>query len=201
MNSKHSEGKKGWGRFFDAAGYLAWVVQLLLLVLLYFQGLKESSIGRMVFPTYVPGPTNASELTDTQSVSLSPSVLLAVITVLAVLGMVICIIYVTVRYYVPTVNKTADKVVETTAKQALKQVERVRHKQLSPVKRKIFTRRIAFWTKISVSLVPFVITLLVMGSPLIPRDYAVMTMAGISLWAVVCFVLSSVSTTITAKNK
>lgn len=155
----------------------------------------------MVFPTYIPGPVSIPEPTDVPSVALSPSLLLAIITVLAVLAMIVCIVYVTVRYYVPTVNKTADKVVATTAKQALKQVERVRHKQLSPVKRKVFTRRMVFWTKIVVSLVPFVITLLVTGSPLIPRDYAVVTMAVLSLWAVVCFVLSNVSGTVAAKNR
>jgi Ca2+/Na+ antiporter len=110
---------------------------------------------------------------------------------LAVALMVAFVIYLIVRLYVPTVNKTADAVVAATAKQALKQLEQVTHKRMSPVKRYRFTHRVIIWLKIGVSVMPVVIVLCVTTTSLISRDLAIGSMSVLSLWAVVCFGLST----------
>ena len=97
------------------------------------------------------------------------------------------VIYVVTMRYIPAVNRAATKVVHKTAEQTVKQVERVGHKKLPVRKRRMLTDRIVWWVKLCISIVPLAIVLFVVGTPLISKQAAVLTMGLLSLWAVLCF--------------
>jgi len=169
------------------AGYLAWVLQLLLLVALYFERLYHSSVGKVIFPTSTDGTNLPPEPVSTPAITLptsGPFMGLMFALGIALIGIVT---YVVTMRYIPAVNKTATKVVHEAAEQTVKQVERTGHKKIPLRKRRLLTARLIWWIKVGISVAPLVIVLLVGGTPLIPKQAAVTSVGALSLWAVLCF--------------
>lgn len=171
----------------SGAGYLTWALQLLLLFAVYFQSVKETSIGKVVFPEInnvrVPINEPAVNTGITMPTSGPFTVIFAVVGIIFVLFA----IYLVVMRYIPAVNKTAEKVVVEVAKKAVQQTERHNKKKIPVRKRRILSARISWWLKITISLVPLVFVLLIEGSPLIPKQIALLIMSTLSLWAILCF--------------
>ncbi len=166
---------------------MAWVMQLLLLVALYFQSFKDSSVGRVVFPmpsNDVIPPAEPKIIPDITLPTSGP-----ILVIFAALGVafVLFTVYLVIMRYIPAVNETAEKVVHEVTKHAVEQTERHHKKKIPVRKRRALSARITWWLKIGISLLPLFIVLVITGSTLISRQAAVLLMALLSLWAILCF--------------
>lgn len=187
MKAKNNTVQKALLTALGGAGYLAWVVQLLVLVALYFQSFKDSSVGQVVFP--VPSndtpPPKPAMLPDVTLPTSGPFLIVMVVLGLVFVAFAAYLVFVR---YIPAVNKTAITVVHKVAEQAVVQTERHSKTKLPVRKRRILSARIVWWLKVGISLLPLIVVLLIAGSPLISKQSAVFIMAVLSLWAILCFV-------------
>lgn len=174
-------------KILGGTGYMAWVLQLLLLVALYFERFYHSGAGQTLFPTSDNGTNLPPESVTTPSITLPTSGFFTILMVVLGVALVGVVIYVVTMRYVPAINKTATKVVHEAAEQTVRQVERTGRKKLPVRKRRALTARVAWWIKLCVSIVPLGIVLLVVGTPLVSKQVAVLSMGLLSLWAVLCF--------------
>lgn len=173
------------------AGYMAWVLQFLLLVMLYFEQFYRSSAGKVLFPASNNGTNQPPEPITVPSIMLPTSGPFVVLMLLLSVALIVGVIYVVAMRYVPAVNKAATKVVYEAAEQTVRQVERVGHKKLPTRQRRTLTTRVVWWLKLCVSIVPLAIVLLVVGTPLVSRQAAILLMGLLSLWAVLCFTIQT----------
>ncbi len=187
MKAKHNPIQIALLSVLGGAGYLTWVLQLLMLVALYFQQLQDSSMGKVVFPAPDESTINRHESTVESSFTLPTSGLFTVFAVFVGLAFIGWAVYLVTMRYIPAVNKTANKVVHVAAEQTVAQTARISHKKLPVRKQRLITARVVWWLKLSISLLPMAIVLLVSASSLVSKQVATLIMAILSLCAVLCF--------------
>lgn len=184
--------KNALPKLFGSAGYVAWVLQFLVLIALYFERFHASSVGKVIFPAPDDAVTNAPDPVTGYAISLPSSGLFTALMLAIGVAFICLVIYVIVMRYIPTVNRNASKAVHVTAEQTIKQVERVSHKKFPTRKRRMLTVRVIWWLKLGISIMPLIVVLFVVGTPLIAKEVAVMIVGALSLWANVCFTVQAV---------
>ncbi len=179
-------------------GYLTWLVLLLVLVGVYFRDVQQSSVGKMVLPTYVPASTAPVDPELQTGEAGEPLALSPIIAVVLILGLVSLMAYVLFMRYIPAASRSAEKVVEKTAEVAVGQIERHHKKKLPKRKHIQLTEQVRWVVKLVISLVPAALITLWPASVLHehilpdgstdPMSYVIkLTIFFLCTWAVICF--------------
>ena len=166
---------------------MTWVVQFFWLALIYVEPFFSSPIGKII-------------KSDNASRSSSPTPFLSSITnfpsippwMLAIFAIVLVAmtLYLIFASYLPTVNKTSERVVEKAAEKVINRVESSQKKHVSRKQHVQLTHRVVFWTKIIISCFPIVIVLFfTLHTKLVPHIVALGVAAFISFISVILFIL------------
>ena len=135
------------------AAYLAASFEWLVLLAIALPGFFDSSLGHTIFPQYSalppsPEPTEATQV---------PSTFIAGLTIVAGLLLIGLVIYIIVMRYIPTMSRSASKVVHVTAQKAVPVITHKPAEALPARRRKRLTARLVLWIKLTVVVLPVVI--------------------------------------------
>ena len=173
-------------------GYVAIVAQWLLVADLWLPRFLNSGLGKLVFPQShtelnVPHPAVSA------GASSGPDfVTIFLVLCLAVASIGLVIYMVTVRY-TRAISHTGSQITHAVAKRALRTIA---HKPLAemPVrKRAVLSRRLLFWTKVVLTLVPLALLALVLsgGTREIVALLALLVQTVLATAAVLTFLVQS----------
>lgn len=165
------------------AAYIVWVGQWFWVCLLYMDRLLETPVGKFIKPEPSSSVSTRPHLSSAHRVALPPELLwiVAFIGAAALIGLGM---YVVFKSYVPEVQRIAHKTIQKTA--AVSTDYAVRHHIIPKRKERVISVRIAFWLRMTMSLLPVVAVFAVQGNtPAVPREIA---KAGMLLLTIVALV-------------
>lgn len=153
-----------------SATYLLWLFSWLWVCLLYIDRFFQTPLGKVIMPDSSPTDTAVTPDFATSGVTL-PMPMLALVAIIGGGLLIAATVYIIAKVYVPTVEKVAHTAVRKTA---IVVTERAVKQHVIPAKkRRIFTARVTFLIKMTMSLLPVVIVFaLSVSTPLVPREIA-----------------------------
>lgn len=136
------------------AGYMLAALQWLIVLAVTLPALIESPFGELVLPKGEPRPLPDTVVTAPQG----PSSALGVFIVTAIgVAIVAGVIYVVTVRYTRAITKTTSEVTHAVTKRAIPVIARKPMDEIAPQKRTVLTRRILFWLKFGLVVLPILL--------------------------------------------
>jgi len=150
--------------------YVIWIIQWLWVCLLYVEQFFKTPLGKVIKPDVHPSDV-VQNYDNPGNAFVLPHMLLIIIAVIGGAVLVVGVVYVIIKVYIPDVQRVAEETVQKTADAT---TDKIIASHIIPAKnRKVVNARIVFWLKVIASLTPVLVVFIVPGiSQKVPSEVA-----------------------------
>lgn len=174
-------------------GYVIVTFEWLAVMAAWLPNFPDSKLGKLIFPKQITQPTPVP-VQSAGGVAVGPDfVTTFLVTCIAILVVGI-VLYVVIVRYTSAINRTGSRVAHTAVKKAGPIIARKPMEELTSKKRTILSRRILFWSKIILIIIPLALLPIVLkdGERGLVEQFAVFMQVVLALIAACSFFAQAV---------